>query len=177
MSSGWKRRSPSSRWRRYSLLRPVFSRFVRSMEQILVLEETDEVLEALIGDRSRVFGRTTGYVPRQGELTYDVIRGIVQDGGGESGRGSEVLFSRQGDRRGGQHRLLPTEAAEAVRRLSPSGLFLCNEAGLSKGCLSGRYRLLHPGHLPGSGRYLRRHGRERRPCRGLLRGLSPGRPT
>ncbi len=52
--------------------------FARSMEHLLVLEETDEVLEALIGDRSRVFGRSTGYVPRQGELTYDVIRAIVQ---------------------------------------------------------------------------------------------------
>ncbi len=52
--------------------------FVRRMEHVLVLEETDEVLEAMIGDRSRVFGRSTGYVPRQGELTYDVIRDIVQ---------------------------------------------------------------------------------------------------
>ncbi len=52
--------------------------FVRSMEHVLVLEETDEVLEALIGDRSRVFGRGTGDVPRQGELTYDVIRDIMQ---------------------------------------------------------------------------------------------------
>ena len=52
--------------------------FVRGMKHVVVLEETDEVLEALIGDRSRVFGRSTGYVPRQGELTYDVIRGIMQ---------------------------------------------------------------------------------------------------
>jgi indolepyruvate ferredoxin oxidoreductase alpha subunit len=52
--------------------------FVRGMEHVAVIEETDEVLEALIGDRSRVFGRSTGYVPRQGELTYDVIRDIMQ---------------------------------------------------------------------------------------------------
>ncbi len=52
--------------------------FVRSMEHVVVLEETDEVLEAVIGDRSKVFGRSSGDVPRQGELTYDVIRSVVQ---------------------------------------------------------------------------------------------------
>ncbi len=62
--------------------------FVRSMERILVLEETDEVLEALIGDRGSVFGRSTGYVPREGELTYDVIRGIVQKVAEKAGLGS-----------------------------------------------------------------------------------------
>ncbi|OPY69304.1 MAG: indolepyruvate ferredoxin oxidoreductase [Syntrophorhabdaceae bacterium PtaU1.Bin034] len=59
--------------------------FARSIENLLVVEETDEVLEALIGDRTRVFGRKSGHVPRQGELTYDVMRGIVQKVAGELG--------------------------------------------------------------------------------------------
>jgi indolepyruvate ferredoxin oxidoreductase alpha subunit len=65
--------------------------FVRSMEHVVVLEETDEVLEALIGDRSKVFGRSTGYVPRQGELTYDVIRGIVQVAAEKAGVGAKFF--------------------------------------------------------------------------------------
>jgi len=57
---------------------PELLRFAGSMENLLVLEETDEVLEALVSGATRVFGRSTGHVPRQGELTYDVVRGIVQ---------------------------------------------------------------------------------------------------
>jgi len=56
---------------------PEIFRFAESVENLLVLEETDEVLEALVGGR-RLFGRSSGHVPRQGELTYDVVRNIVQ---------------------------------------------------------------------------------------------------
>jgi len=51
--------------------------FVESHEKILVIEETDSVLEALIGRGDKVLGRRNGYIPGAGELTYDVIRGVI----------------------------------------------------------------------------------------------------
>ncbi len=53
--------------------------FLRRMEHVLVLEETDEVLEAFAGDLSRVFGRSNGFVPAEGELTFDAMRTVVQN--------------------------------------------------------------------------------------------------
>ena len=72
---------------------PDLLRFAGSVENLLVLEETDEVLEALAGGK-RLFGRSTGHVPRQGELTYDVVRGIVQTVAEEAGIGTALFFSR-----------------------------------------------------------------------------------
>jgi indolepyruvate ferredoxin oxidoreductase, alpha subunit len=58
---------------------PDLDDFARQTENLLVLEEPDEVLEALIGTRTRVLGRGNGFVPQQGELTYDVVRRIIQE--------------------------------------------------------------------------------------------------
>jgi indolepyruvate ferredoxin oxidoreductase alpha subunit len=51
--------------------------FVDHIDKALILEETDIVIEALIGDSKKVFGRRNGYVPVAGELTYDIIRDII----------------------------------------------------------------------------------------------------
>ena len=51
--------------------------FIDTVDKILVLEETDMVIEALIGDSKKIFGRRNGYVPGAGELTYDVIRDVI----------------------------------------------------------------------------------------------------
>lgn len=51
--------------------------FVRSAERVLVLEETDWTLEALLDGGGRVLGRRSGHVPGAGELTYDVVRHIL----------------------------------------------------------------------------------------------------
>ena len=51
--------------------------FVRSMKRVLVVEETDTVIEALIGDRKKVMGRGDGTVPSSGEITYDIARDII----------------------------------------------------------------------------------------------------
>ncbi len=64
---------------------PGLLRFAESVDSILILEETDEVLEALVAGRTKVLGRSTGHVPSQGELTYDVVRAIVQDVARETG--------------------------------------------------------------------------------------------
>ncbi|HOP85271.1 MAG TPA: thiamine pyrophosphate-dependent enzyme [Syntrophorhabdaceae bacterium] len=53
--------------------------FVDKVEHVLVLEETDAVLELLIGKNGKVLGRNTGHVPSAGELTYNVIRDILGD--------------------------------------------------------------------------------------------------
>ena len=52
--------------------------FVDNVDKVLVLEETDSVLEAMIHRGDKVFGRRNGYVPNAGELTYDIIRGIIE---------------------------------------------------------------------------------------------------
>jgi indolepyruvate ferredoxin oxidoreductase alpha subunit len=52
--------------------------FVDHADHILVMEETDATIEMLIAHGKKVFGRANGYVPGAGELTYDVIRGILE---------------------------------------------------------------------------------------------------
>ena len=52
--------------------------FVKTCQKVLVIEETDAVLEAIIGGAGKVLGRRNGYVPSEGELTYDVVRGLVE---------------------------------------------------------------------------------------------------
>jgi indolepyruvate ferredoxin oxidoreductase, alpha subunit len=59
-------------------LRERFKAFVESVDHIVVVEETDSTLEMLMGNGNKVFGRANGYVPGAGELTYDVVRGIVE---------------------------------------------------------------------------------------------------
>jgi len=51
--------------------------FIDSVDKALILEETDVVIEAIIGNSKKTFGRMNGYVPAAGELTYDVIRDII----------------------------------------------------------------------------------------------------
>lgn len=51
--------------------------FVRHQQRVLVLEETDAVLEALLGSGERILARRTGHVPSEGELTYDIVRSII----------------------------------------------------------------------------------------------------
>ncbi len=47
-------------------------------ERVLVLEETDPVLEALFPRSRGLFGRLTGHVPWAGELTLEAVRGAVE---------------------------------------------------------------------------------------------------
>jgi len=51
----------------------------REYQKVLVVEETYPVMEIQIGDRSRVFGKLSGFVPRAGELTPDVIVPVIHD--------------------------------------------------------------------------------------------------
>jgi indolepyruvate ferredoxin oxidoreductase, alpha subunit len=59
-------------------LGPDLTGFVDRMEKILVLEETESVIESILGSGEKVLGRRNGYVPGTGELTYEVIRQAVE---------------------------------------------------------------------------------------------------
>jgi len=62
------------------------SDFIRKHDKILIVEETDTVIESQIVDKSRVLGRLTGHVPLQGELTPEKIHGILANVFEEIGR-------------------------------------------------------------------------------------------
>lgn len=53
--------------------------FISRHDKVLLLEETDSVIESQIIDKSRVWGRSTGHVPLQGELTPEVIYEILAE--------------------------------------------------------------------------------------------------
>ncbi len=53
------------------------SEFMEACERVLVLEETDTLMEYLLRDRVKVLGRLSGHVPGAGELGPDVISGVV----------------------------------------------------------------------------------------------------
>jgi indolepyruvate ferredoxin oxidoreductase alpha subunit len=51
--------------------------FIERHKKVLVVEETDSVIETQITDKSKVLGRLTGHIPLQGELSPDVIYDIL----------------------------------------------------------------------------------------------------
>lgn len=51
--------------------------FVKNFKHVLIIEETDAVIESQIIDKSMIFGRQTGHIPLQGELTPEVIYQIL----------------------------------------------------------------------------------------------------
>jgi indolepyruvate ferredoxin oxidoreductase alpha subunit len=51
--------------------------FLSRCERVLVLEETDAVLEYFLRDRKKVLGRLSGHVPPQGELVPEVVYGAI----------------------------------------------------------------------------------------------------
>ncbi len=53
--------------------------FIERHEKVLVIEETDSVIESQINDKRKVMGRLTGHIPLQGELDPDVIYDILRN--------------------------------------------------------------------------------------------------
>ncbi|MFH0844067.1 MAG: indolepyruvate ferredoxin oxidoreductase subunit alpha [Pseudomonadota bacterium] len=51
--------------------------FMSSCRKILVVEETDTLIEYLLRDREKVLGRLTGHVPHEGELVPQVITSLL----------------------------------------------------------------------------------------------------
>jgi len=63
----------------YPLPQARIADFIGRHEMVLILEETDSVIESQIIDKRKVWGRLTGHVPIQGELTPEVICEILAD--------------------------------------------------------------------------------------------------
>jgi indolepyruvate ferredoxin oxidoreductase alpha subunit len=61
----------------FPLHAPFIRRTRQRYDQVLVLEETDAVIEMQLSD-SNLHGRASGDVPRQGELTPDLIEAILR---------------------------------------------------------------------------------------------------
>ncbi len=61
----------------YPLPQRMVEAFINEHEKVLVIEETDAVIESQIIDKSKVLGRLTGHIPLQGELVPDVICHIL----------------------------------------------------------------------------------------------------
>lgn len=61
----------------YPLPQKRIAEFIKKHKKVLVIEETDSVIESQIIDKSKVLGRLTGHVPLQGELAPDVLYNIL----------------------------------------------------------------------------------------------------
>ena len=61
------------------------AKFIERHKKVLVVEETDSVIEMQISDKSKVMGRLTGHIPLQGELSpdviYDILAGVLKEMG------------------------------------------------------------------------------------------------
>jgi indolepyruvate ferredoxin oxidoreductase, alpha subunit len=51
--------------------------FMEACDRVLVIEETDTLVEYLLRDREKVLGRLSGHVPMEGELVPQVIDGVL----------------------------------------------------------------------------------------------------
>ncbi|MBW2207106.1 MAG: indolepyruvate oxidoreductase [Deltaproteobacteria bacterium] len=61
----------------YPFPRSLADGFLKACDRILVIEETDTLIEYLFGERKKVLGRLSGHVPAEGELVPQVIHGII----------------------------------------------------------------------------------------------------
>ena len=57
--------------------------FMSACDRVLVIEETDTVIEYLLRDRDKVLGRLSGHVPPEGELVPQVVYKLVNKTLGE----------------------------------------------------------------------------------------------
>lgn len=55
------------------------ARFMEACERVLVIEETDTLIEYLLRDRENVLGRLSGHVPLEGELVPQVIHNVLNN--------------------------------------------------------------------------------------------------
>lgn len=59
--------------------------FMTACEKVLVIEETDTVIEYFLRDRQKVYGRLSGHVPAEGELVPQVIENLINTALSENG--------------------------------------------------------------------------------------------
>ena len=53
--------------------------FMSACEKVLVIEETDTLIEYLLRDRNKVLGRLSGHVPSEGELVPQVVNNLINN--------------------------------------------------------------------------------------------------
>ncbi len=63
----------------YPLPQRLADEFVAACDKVLVIEETDTVIEYLLRDRGKVLGRLSGDVPLEGELIPEIIERILAE--------------------------------------------------------------------------------------------------
>jgi indolepyruvate ferredoxin oxidoreductase, alpha subunit len=106
----------------YPLHTPFIGQIREGYDQILVLEETDSVVEMQLAD-PRISGRGSKDVPREGELTPDIIEGILRGFLGLPVEADERPPAKKGIRpslcAGCGHR----GAFYAIRESFPDGIF------------------------------------------------------
>ena len=61
------------------------SEFMSACKKVLVIEETDTLIEYLLRDRDKILGRLSGHVPLEGELVPQVVYNLVNIVLGELG--------------------------------------------------------------------------------------------
>ena len=106
----------------YPLHKPFISEIRERYDKVLVLEETDSVVEMQLAS-AKISGRDSGHVPRQGELTPDLIEEILRKFLGLPRENAERPPAKKGIRpslcAGCGHRA----AFYAIRETFPDGIF------------------------------------------------------
>jgi indolepyruvate ferredoxin oxidoreductase alpha subunit len=69
----------------YPLPQRRIAEYIERHDRVLVIEEPDSVIESQIIDKSKVFGRLSGHIPLQGELSPEVLYEILAKVWGELG--------------------------------------------------------------------------------------------
>jgi indolepyruvate ferredoxin oxidoreductase alpha subunit len=63
----------------YPLPTEIVEAFIKKCDQILILEETEPVIELQIRDKSKIIGRLDGTVPNEGEMLPETVTRILSD--------------------------------------------------------------------------------------------------
>jgi indolepyruvate ferredoxin oxidoreductase alpha subunit len=57
----------------------VVEAFIQKCDHILILEETEPVIELQIRDKSKIYGRLDGMIPNEGEMLPEVITQVISN--------------------------------------------------------------------------------------------------
>jgi len=82
----------------YPLNHGILDGFADSYDRVRVLEEPEDAIEQQFTDRTRVLGRRSGHVPSAGEITPEVVAGILDRTLAKSGIVSQQPDADGGDR-------------------------------------------------------------------------------
>jgi indolepyruvate ferredoxin oxidoreductase alpha subunit len=136
--------------------------FIEKCDHILILEETEPVIELQIRDKSKVIGRLDGTIPNEGEMLPETITRVISD----LCRKFSIPVTET------------ISTAPLEKMVSELGLPI-RRPTLCSGCphrasFYALKRAFPNGIFPyGFSRYLSRHGRSHHHCQRSVSGLSP----